>query len=207
MGKRRRRKLRNFLIDSKVQLRITLVMVALSSVLTAILGFFWYGEIRRASDMIRVNAISVLGSDAARQLETELLQQDHQRLVVLVGFALLLGLLIAGYGIVMTHKLAGPLYKINRHMNDVAEGRLYKLWGLRRGDQLQEFFQSFDRMHGALRERVEEDMKLLNRVVAGIESGGDLPGLVPSLREALVAKGESLREASEVTQQLRRPTK
>jgi hypothetical protein len=204
-GKRQRRKIRNFLIDRKVQLSITLVMVILSSLLTAVLGFFWYSEIRKASAVIRISAISTLGPDAARQLGAQLQTDDHMRLLVLVGFAVLLGVLIAAYGIVMTHRLAGPLYKINRHMLDIADGRLYKLWGLRKGDQLQEFFGTFERMHTALRVGVEEDMKLLNQVIAAIQRGGDLSDQVPKLREALTAKGDSLRDASEVTLKLRRP--
>jgi hypothetical protein len=204
-GKRQRRKIRNFLIDRKVQLRITLVMVILSSLLTAVLGFFWYSEIRKASAVIRISAISTLGPDAARQLGAQLQMDDHMRLLVLVGFAVLLGVLIAAYGIVMTHRLAGPLYKINRHMLDIADGRLYKLWGLRKGDQLQEFFGTFERMHTALRTRVEEDMKLLNQVIAAIQRGGDLSDQVPKLRQALTAKGDSLRDASEVTLKLQRP--
>lgn len=204
-GKRQRRKIRNFLIDRKVQLRITLVMVILSSLLTAVLGFYWYSEIRKASAVIRINAISALGADAARQLGAQLQADDHMRLLVLIGFALLLGVLIAAYGIVMTHRLAGPLYKINRHMLDVADGRLYKLWGLRKGDQLQEFFGTFERMHTALRTRVEEDMKLLNQLIAAIQRGGDLSDQVPKLRQALTAKGDSLRDASEVTLKLQRP--
>lgn len=204
-GKRQRRKIRNFLIDRKVQLRITLVMVILSSLLTAVLGFYWYSEIRKASAVIRISAISTLGPDAARQLGAQLQADDHMRLLVLIGFALLLGVLIAAYGIVMTHRLAGPLYKINRHMLDVADGRLYKLWGLRKGDQLQEFFGTFERMHTALRTRVEEDMKLLNQLIAAIQRGGDLSDQVPKLRQALTAKGDSLRDASEVTLKLQRP--
>jgi hypothetical protein len=204
-GKRQRRKIRNFLIDRKVQLSITLVMVILSSLLTAVLGFFWYSEIRKASAVIRISAISTLGPDAARQLGAQLQTDDQMRLLVLVGFAVLLGVLIAAYGIVMTHRLAGPLYKINRHMLDIADGRLYKLWGLRKGDQLQEFFGTFERMHTALRTRVEEDMKLLNQVIAAIQRGGDLSDQVPKLRQALTAKGDSLRDASEVTLKLQRP--
>jgi len=205
MGTRQRRQLRNYLIDRKVQLRITLVMLALSTLLTAVLGFFWYSEIRKASSVIRINAISTIGVEAASQLGDELAKADHKRLLLLVGFAVVIGLLIAAYGIVMTHRLAGPLFKISRHMNDIEANRLYKLWGLRKGDQLQEFFGAFERMHGALRSRVEEDMKLLQEVITSVEGDKDLKALVPRVREALVAKGDSLRDASDVTQRLTRP--
>jgi len=204
MGTKQRRKIRNYLIDRKVQLKITVVMVVLSSLLTGVLGFFWYNEIRKASAVIRINAISTLGSEAARRLGDELASADKQRLLVLVGYALALALLIAAYGIVMTHRIAGPLYKITRHFNDIEAGRLYKLWGLRKGDQLQDFFAAFEGMNNALRQRVEADMLLLNEVIAAIDRGDDLADKVPKLREAVVAKGDSLRPASDTTQKLKR---
>ncbi len=204
MGKQRRL-LRNYLIDRKVQLKITVVMLLLSSALTAVLGFFWYAEIRKASAVIRINAIATIGSEAAAELGQELASSDMQRLIVLVGFAVLLGLLIAAYGIVMTHRIAGPISKTTRHLSDVEEGRIYKLWGLRKGDQLQDFFAGFQRMHDALRGRVKEDMILLNELVAGIEGGADMKEKLPKIKGALRGKGDSLQDASEVTQRLKRP--
>jgi len=202
---KQRRQLRNYLINRKVQLKITVVMLLLSSLLTAVLGFFWYAEIRKASSVIRINAIATIGSEAAAELGQELASSDMLRLLVLIGFAVLLGLLIAAYGIVMTHRIAGPIYKITRHMKDVEAGRLYKLWGLRKGDQLQEFFTAFERMHEAVRSRTKDDMVLLNELIAGIEGGAEMQGKVPKIRAALVAKGDSLQDASEVTQRLKRP--
>ena len=197
-----RRQLRNFLINRKVQLRITLIMVLLTSLLTAALGAFWYAEMRKASTVIRVNAMTTLDAAGSRQLEAELAAQDRTRLLVLVGFSVLLALLIAGYGIVMTHKLAGPLLKITRHMNDIEVNRLYELWELRRGDQLQEFFATFKRMHAALREQVETDMILFNRLIAAIDRGSDLKDELPYIKERLKEKGDSLRNASETTQKI-----
>jgi methyl-accepting chemotaxis protein len=199
---RHQRKLRNFLIDRKVQLRISLVMVLIGALLTGALGYFWYGEMRKASKVIRVNAMVTLDTAAVQQLESELASQDRTRLLVLAGFAVLFSVLIAGYGIVMTHKLAGPLLKITRHMNDIESNRLYELWELRKGDQLQSFFSSFKRMHAALRRRVEADMILLNRLMAAIDRGDTLRDELPGIKERLREKGESLRSASETTQKI-----
>lgn len=199
---RHRRKIRNFLLDRKVQLKITLVMVLIGAALTSALGAFWYAEMRKASEVIRVNALATLDTAATAQLEAQLATQDLRRLLVLVGFAMLLSLLIAGYGIVMTHKLAGPLLKITRHMNDIEGNRLYDLWELRKGDQLQDFFASFKRMHGALRQQVEADMILFNKLVAAIDRGSDLREELPALKERLRVKGDSLRSASETTQKI-----
>ncbi len=191
-----RRQLRNFLINRKVQLRITLIMVLLTSLLTAALGAFWYAEMRKASGVIRVNAMATLGDAATNQLSAELAAQDRLRLLVLVGFSLVLALLIAGYGIVMTHKIAGPLFKISRYLGEIEADRLHELWELRRGDQLQEFFAAFKRMHGALRERASRDLALLDRLIEGIEGGADLSGRLDELRALREAKRGSLKRAA-----------
>jgi hypothetical protein len=201
---RQRRQLRNYLLDRKVQLKFTVIMVTLSALLTGALGFFWYSEVRKASSVIRVNAMATLGDTATEQLDKRLAAEDRVRLLILVGFAVLFALVIAGYGIIVTHKLAGPLFKIGRHIADIENNRLYKLWDLRKGDQLQEFFTGFKAMHTALRGRVEADMLVLNRLISAIERGDVPTDELPRLKELLAEKGDSLRDASEVTQQLKR---
>jgi len=197
--------MRNYLINRKVQLTITAVMVAISTLLTALLGFFWYAEVRRASEVIRVNAITTIGPEAAAELAQELARADMQRLLLLAGYALLLALLISVYGIVTTHRFAGPLAKISKHMQDVANNRLYGLWGLRRGDHLKELHATFERMHTALRKRNRDDIALLRAVIADAEAGGALADQLPALREALADKEGAMRDASETTQRIRTP--
>ena len=204
MSDKQKRQLRNYLINRKVQLSITAVILALSCGLTALLGTFWYAEIRKASEVIRVNAVSTIGPEAAAALGAELQSADQTRLLLLVIYAALLAVLICVYGIVMTHRIAGPLYKINKHMEDVAEGRLYDLWGLRKSDQLQDFFATFERMHSALRTRTRQDVALLNGVIAALETGVSTADQLPSLRQAIQAKEESLRDASDETRRIQR---
>jgi len=138
-----KRKLRNFLLDRRYQLKFTIIMVVIASALTAGLGYFWYGEMRKASEIIRINALANLGDAAADQVDGDLAKQDRRRLLVLAAFGVAFSMLLAGYGIVMTHKVAGPLFKITRHMNDIRENHIHPIWGLREGDQLQDFFRSF----------------------------------------------------------------
>ncbi|MBW2735389.1 MAG: hypothetical protein JRH20_23645 [Deltaproteobacteria bacterium] len=201
---RQRRQLRNYLLDRKVQLRFTALMVLLSSLLTTGLGYYWYEEMRKASDVVRASAMATLNEGAVKYLDAELAAQDHKRLLLLVAFGVAFGLLIAAYGIVMTHKYAGPIYKIGRHLNDIEANRLYKIWDLRKGDQLQEFFNKFKAMHGALRSRAEADMLAINRLVMAIERGELPTDQLPRLKELLKEKGDSLRDASELTQEIAR---
>ena len=162
---KRKRYIRNYLLDRRYQLHFTVVMVLLGAVLTAALGYFWYDEMRKASRVVEVEAVATLPEAEVAQLKKDLAQRDNIRLGQLIGFWCLFTAILTGYGIVLTHKVAGPLYKIGCHMADVEEGRLYPVWDVRKKDHLQEFWKLFKAMHEALRERASEEARTLTATI------------------------------------------
>ena len=73
----------------------------------------------------------------------------------------MLVLSISAVGILITHKVAGPLYKISSLFGRVRDNRMSPApAGLRKGDELQDFYTAFREMHEAVRERVEEDVRV-----------------------------------------------
>jgi len=197
-----RRHLRNYLLDRKYQLRYTLIMVFISSLLTTGLGYFWYQQMRVTSRSIEVRALATMSDEDVQRIKDDMASQDRMRLFVLVGFGVVLAFAVAGGGIVLTHKVAGPLYKITRHMQDVKEGNLKPIYDLRKGDQLHEFFQSFKEMHSALRKMLEDEVKTLDQVIAsterhltqaGPQGGGELSRYLDELRAMRDRKNASLK--------------
>jgi len=203
MAQGHRRSIRNYLLDSKLQLRYTLVMVLISSLLVGGLGYIWYSQMRETSKSVEVKALVNMPEEAIQQLQDEMASQDQMRLLVLVGFGVLFALVVAGGGIMLTHKVAGPLFKISRYMTEIKEGRLGPIYDLRRGDQLHDFFETFKQMHSALRSGVEAEVGTLNEVIQaaeshlaqiGTESGtSDLEGQLEALRELRDRKEASLK--------------
>lgn len=194
-----RRHLRNYLLDRRLQLRYTLVIVLTSAALTTGLGYFWYKEMREASRLIEVRSLGTLSMAQAQRLEKNLAAEDHKRALVLVGFGLVLVLVLTGYGIMFTHKIAGPLYKVQRHMRAIRNGRLEPVYELRKGDQLRAFFVQFRQMHEALRERTLDEIDVLERVLGHLEEcsepAADLDGPLAELRAILQSKRDSLSPA------------
>jgi nitrogen fixation/metabolism regulation signal transduction histidine kinase len=91
-------------------------------------------------------------------------------LVVLIGFA----------GIIVTHRVAGPIYKMKMNLKAVADGRLRVPTPLRKGDELVDFFETYRSMVIALRGRQEEEIKRIETAIASLESktpAADLEGL------------------------------
>jgi len=164
-----RRSMRNILLNRRYQLRYTAMMVAISALLTTGLGFVWYGQVRETSKIIEVKALASMTEHEVRQLDQEIRRQDNQRLLALVGFGALLVLVVTGSGIMLTHKVAGPMYKITRYMAAVQEGSLAPIGDIRKGDQLHEFFARFREMHDALRDQAAQDADLLQQAIAAAQ--------------------------------------
>jgi nitrogen fixation/metabolism regulation signal transduction histidine kinase len=166
-----RRKLRNFLLNREYQLRFTLVIVGISAALTTGLGWLVYHFLRVASRVVYYRAMDPSDLEAV-ELQKQLAHNDTILLFALIAFGLVLVLVLGGYGIVVTHKVAGPLFKITAYMNRIRDGHLGKIYDLRKGDQLVEFFDTFKHMHESLTRRSAEESAALGRVADEAERAG-----------------------------------
>jgi nitrogen fixation/metabolism regulation signal transduction histidine kinase len=72
-------------------------------------------------------------------------------------------------GIIVTHKVAGPIFKMKRQIKDVGAGRLTIPGKLRKGDELVEFFDAFDHMVRSLRARQEGEIEMLDQALKSLE--------------------------------------
>src|SRR5439155_397243 len=93
--------------------------------------------------------------DQAGLLEAK--SQDIERgqrnmFIGLVISLLVLVIAIGLAGIVFTHKIAGPIFKMKRLMREVGGGKLVLRERLRKGDELQHFFETFEKMVEQMRE-------------------------------------------------------
>lgn len=115
-------------------------------------------------------------------------------LYVLIGTGLLLVLGLAVYGIKMTHKVAGPLFKVSLYLGKMQQGRFDKVWNLRKGDQLVEFYDHFKTAHAGVVQMEKDDIQRLTDVIAAAEQAG--AGEHPTIVEMrdLVAKKEKAIE-------------
>lgn len=170
MAKPHKRLLRNYLINRKYQLRYTLIMVVICLGLTAILGYSWYGQMRVASGMVEVHVLGSKSESYAYEVREELASYDRHRMYVLVGFGATLCLAIALFGILLTHKVAGPLRYLATILARMAEGKLGTMRNLREGDFLEDFFASFKEAHESLRSEAELDLGTVTQVMEGIDT-------------------------------------
>ncbi|HEX6764833.1 MAG TPA: HAMP domain-containing protein [Polyangiaceae bacterium] len=81
-------------------------------------------------------------------------------LVVLIGFG----------GIMVTHRVAGPIYKMRMNLKAVADGHLRVPTPLRKGDELVDFFEAYRSMVIALRGRQEEEIQRIEKAIAALQA-------------------------------------
>lgn len=132
---------------------------------------------------------------AAQQTALEAQARDLERLYatstrVLLGALGLFVVLVAFGGILVTHRVAGPVYKMKRLIGEVAEGRLRDPGKLRRHDELVECFAAFDSMVRALRTQHEGELGELEQALAGLAGQANPAELarLTALRDRLRAR-------------------
>src|SRR6476646_5243457 len=117
------RKLKNYLLNLRYQLKYTLTIVGISLVLTGGLGYVVISKAHEASRVVQVRAMDPT-DELAQQLVAQFARNDKIMMIVLICFGLLLCLVLTAYGIVITHKVAGPLYKVTLHLDKLRDGKL-----------------------------------------------------------------------------------
>ena len=124
----------------------------------------------------------------------EALERGRLRiLLVLIGTGLLLVLGLAAYGIKMTHKVAGPLFKVGLYLGKMRSGRFDKVYNLRKGDQLVEFYEHFKHGHAGIVQMQKDDIARVKAVIAAAEQSGlGEHATIVELREMVTRKEKSL---------------
>ncbi len=99
---------------------------------------------------------------------------DGRRLIlwVLLGAGLLVVLGMGVYGIKMTHKVAGPLFKVSMYFDKMTVGKLGRVTALRKGDMLNDFYDGFKEMHEAVRARLQGDVAAMQKLVEACAAAG-----------------------------------
>ncbi len=104
-------------------------------------------------------------------LEAQAQRLEQVRMRVLYALIGVIVLLVAGLwltGIVVTHKVAGPVFKMKRLMRALERGDFEVPSPLRKGDELKEFFDTFNSMVRSLRTRRQTEVDTLSAAIDGL---------------------------------------
>jgi nitrogen fixation/metabolism regulation signal transduction histidine kinase len=208
-----KRSARNYLLDSRFQLKYTSYLVGVAVVISGVTGSVIYSttramvdesakvveesrkvseESKKVSEVSRMN-IKDLASDSPELLavfnkeadehdktivdqqkaiadqQVALIERQQMMVFSLVGGLALMVVLIGLLGIYFTHKVAGPIYKMKRLLKQVGQGNLKVDARLRKGDELQDFFDAFTQMVSGLREMERKQLVEVDQAIEAVE--------------------------------------
>lgn len=166
-----KRKLTNYLLDPKLQLRYVIVITLLSAVITGVLGFMIFDQQRTSTQRIEADLQELVDdqSDVAN-ITSDYEQQDRMLLVTMLVAGGALIVILSAFVVIMTHRVAGPLFKTSYYFDRMADGKLGVVTPLRRGDMLQDFFTNFKEMHDAVRARALADTDEMRAALAKLRA-------------------------------------
>jgi hypothetical protein len=178
---RRHRKLANYLLDKRLQLRYVLAVTLVSAMIAGVLGYLIYRQEHQASGQLSADMTAQFAGEGdafAEDLDT----RDRSLVFEMIAIGLGLTVILSGYLVVMTHKVVGPLYKVGLYFDQMAAGRLGPITPLRKGDMLQDFYREFGDAHAATRQRLTTDVEVLARFVDAWAAAGGEPAAVAAAR-------------------------
>jgi nitrogen fixation/metabolism regulation signal transduction histidine kinase len=120
--------------------------------------------------------------------QADWIERKHNSLSI--ALLLVLTLLVLGVGaagIVVTHKVAGPIFKMKRQIRELGAGSLHVPSPLRKGDELVDFFEAFRSAVMNLRKNQEGEITMLDRAISNLEKKAAPEDLVElrALREEM----------------------
>jgi nitrogen fixation/metabolism regulation signal transduction histidine kinase len=122
------------IIDARFQWKYTLVITALGVGITAIMGGFLY----------RAHITNTRVLELSPELRAQVAENDQLFLLYLIVAVLAMAVALTFWGIVVTHRISGPLYIVARHLRAIANGSYPDVRPLRKRDELHEFFATFE---------------------------------------------------------------
>jgi methyl-accepting chemotaxis protein len=163
-----RRKLRNYLLYPRIQLRLAGYLAAVAGALSLALGVLLWRAYREASELV------ALGDPRADEVVAAMLaHEDRVRLMWIGAILAAVVLALVALGVVVTHRIAGPALALARMCRAIASGSLARPRSLRRGDLLVGLADDLAAMVDALRTREEEERTHLTEAIRMLgEEGG-----------------------------------
>lgn len=136
-----KRKVRNYLINPQFQMTILGFFIGLASV--TVLVFYW------AFRMIFGNFVSQakeLGLPPTHIIFQFIAENERAMNMVFLSTSMLLFLFLVLGGIVLSHQIAGPLFRLKKHMQHVYSGKPFPPLGFRRKDFFHDIVPEYNRM-------------------------------------------------------------
>ncbi|HEX9243284.1 MAG TPA: hypothetical protein VF875_12660 [Anaeromyxobacter sp.] len=161
-----KRHVRNYLLDTGMQLKLASYLLAFAVALSLGLGWHLWTAYRETSEVVAL---------AAPEVAAALATEDRWRIVQVSVILVLVLLCLLGASVVITHRIAGPAFAIRRTCTQVGEGNYTRPRPLRDHDLLVDLADAVATMVDAIRDREAVDRDAMARAVAVLRDPHSTP--------------------------------
>ncbi len=151
------------IVDRRFQFKYTGLICLVAAIVSTALGYFLLDAYMQLNSMIEVS----------EAIGDRLNSDDAQRVFVLViGFLVGEVVLLGVAGLLITHRVVGPVFVLHRHLATLAEGKYPTLRPLRESDEFKATFDAFSETLQMFRDRDEREARELNEVLEAARGKG-----------------------------------
>ena len=168
---------RNYYIDKEFQTIFILKFCALIAIGSIISGLIVYAMSRATVTTTFVDSRLTIKSTADFILPAVLLSGAVA--LILIGLATIVMTLF------ISHKIAGPLYRLDKDVQEVTSGNLRIVFRLRTGDEIKPLAESLNNMVGEIRGRITEIRNNLDSLESSVSLPPEGKDKVKRMRESL----------------------
>jgi hypothetical protein len=169
------------IVNRAFQYKYAAIMVAIAAVVSLVLGYLL---LQSYWEMNRIMDLALSDPDIKDKVDPSQALRVFQ---VSAGFLVLEVLVVGVMGLIMTHRMCGPVFVIHRYLATMLDGKYPRPRPLRAGDEFGETYKLLTVFIESLRKRDEEEAGKLNEVIAAAKHNG-MPAADVKLLEQLVAE-------------------
>jgi len=168
-------------VNKAFQYKYTAIIVSIVAVVSAVLGYLLlqsYVEMNRIMDLAL----------ASPEISDKVHADDAQRVFYIsLAFLVFEVLAVGVMGLIITHRVCGPVFVIQRHLTTMLDGKYPRTRPIRQGDEFRETYNVFAAVVESLKKRDADEVEKLNQAIAAARQKG-VPESDVALLEQLVAE-------------------
>ncbi len=164
------------IVDRAFQFKYTGIILLVAAVTSTALGFFLLKAYREMNEVIQLAGM-------APEIGDKLNADDSKKVFTIIVAALVGEVAILGVmGLLITHRVCGPIFVITRHLGTMVSGKYPQLRPLRQGDEFAPMFEVFKQLIDKQRDRDLAEAERLGAVLEEAKSKGVDQGTLDVLK-------------------------
>ena len=151
------------------------MIVFFSAIIFSILGYQLYEK-----EIANTKILQIQNLDLQSLVES----QDTHILYYLAGFFLLQVASLIVLGILLTHRIAGPVFRVHKYLDDLAQsGEIKPLDTIRSRDEFHQFFESLSTVINRLKAKNDQQKALVGELQRAVEAAKKDPSKIDHCRQ------------------------